>query len=238
MNTILPKPLLMIDWSSFFFGEEGLEFLLEISLRTFIMYLIILAGLRLLGKRGVKQLSIFELVVIISLGSAAGDPMFYKEIGLLVPIVIFSIIVACYRFTTYLTAKSTKIDDLVEGKCTYLIENGEFSIENFGKEGLAQDEFFSELRQYSISHLGQVETAILETSGNLSVYFFPNENVKYGLPILPALFENSCTEIVKKNTYACCFCGNIEEIEPKPKHTCKKCEQDKWVATINSLRIK
>src|SRR5215217_2028347 len=141
--------LLAIDWTKFIVGEEDWEFLLEISLRTIIMYFIILIGLRLLGKRGVRQLSIFELVVIISLGSAAGDPMFYKEIGLLVPIVIFSIIVGCYRLTTYLTAKSEKIDDIVEGKCTYLIQDGEFSIENFSKEGLAYDEFFSELRQYS-----------------------------------------------------------------------------------------
>lgn len=79
-----------------------------------------------------------------ALGSAAGDPMFYKEVGRLVPIVIFAVIVGCYRITTYLTAKSTKIDDLVEGRCTYLIEDGEFSIKNFKKEELAHDEFFSE----------------------------------------------------------------------------------------------
>jgi uncharacterized membrane protein YcaP (DUF421 family) len=74
--------LLSIDWGAFFIGSEDWEFLFEIGLRTFFMYIIILFGLRLLGKRGVKQLSIFELVVIISLGSAAGDPMFYKEVGL------------------------------------------------------------------------------------------------------------------------------------------------------------
>lgn len=80
--------LLSIDWTKLLVGEENIEFLIEISIRTIIMYFIILIGLRLLGKRGVRQLSVFELVVIISLGSAAGDPMFYKEIGLLTPIVI------------------------------------------------------------------------------------------------------------------------------------------------------
>jgi uncharacterized membrane protein YcaP (DUF421 family) len=94
--------LLAIDWKAFLVGSEDTSFLIEISVRTIIMYIIILVGLRLLGKRGVKQLSVFELVVIISLGSAAGDPMFYKEIGLLIPVVIFTIIVAAYRLTTYL----------------------------------------------------------------------------------------------------------------------------------------
>src|SRR5215217_3063718 len=121
--------LLAIDWTKFIVGEEDWEFLLEISLRTIIMYFIILIGLRLLGKRGVRQLSVFELVVIISLGSAAGDPMFYKEIGLLYPVIIFGIIVGAYRLTTYFMTKSKKFDDLVEGKCVYLIVEGEFSIE-------------------------------------------------------------------------------------------------------------
>ncbi|RZK41812.1 MAG: DUF421 domain-containing protein [Pedobacter sp.] len=230
--------LLTIDWAKFLIGEEGWEFLFEIGLRTFIMYLIILFGLRLLGKRGVKQLSIFEMVVIISLGSAAGDPMFYKEVGLIIPIVIFAVIVACYRLTTYLTAKSTKIDDLVEGKATYLVEDGEFSIKNFSKEALAHDEFFSELRQQGVSHLGQISTAILETSGNISVFFAPDEEVKYGLPILPAIFESGDCMITKPGKHACCFCGNVEELAVKEKYLCKKCQRDKWVMAMNALRVK
>lgn len=230
--------ILSIDWTKFLIGEEDWEFLAEISLRTIIMYFIILLGLRLLGKRGVRQLSVFELVVIISLGSAAGDPMFYKEIGLMVPIVIFAIIVAAYRLTTYLMAKSKKFDDLVEGTCTYLIKEGEFSTEDFSKEGLAYDEFFSELRQYSISHLGQVESAILETSGNLSVYYYPDNEVKYGLPILPDLFDNCIEKIVKPGKYACAYCGNVQQLQPSSQHRCKKCNHEKWVKAINTPRIK
>lgn len=230
--------LLSIDWSGFLIGKENWEFMIEISIRTLVMYFIILFGLRLLGKRGVRQLSVFELVVIISLGSAAGDPMFYKEIGLLVPVIIFAVIVGAYRLTTYLMAKSKKLDDLIEGKCVHLIKNGEFSIEEFSKEGLAYDEFFSELRQQSISHLGQVETAILETSGNISIYYYPDEEVKYGLPILPALFELSMVKIQKAGKYACSYCGNVEELPVTSTHKCKKCQRKQWVKAINSRRIK
>ena len=230
--------LLTIDWTNFLFGEEKWEFLIEISLRTIAMYFIILIGLRLLGKRGVRQLSVFELVVIISLGSAAGDPMFYKEIGLLVPVVIFAVIVGAYRITTFLMAKSKKFDDLVEGTCSYLIKDGEFSIDDFNKEGLAYDEFFSELRQQSISHLGQVESAILETSGNLSIYYYPDDEVKFGLPILPVLFENCTEEIAESAKYACAYCGNVEDLSPAPKHVCPKCKHHQWVKAINTCRIK
>jgi len=226
-----------IDWKQFLIGEENFEFLLEIALRTFIMYFIILVGLRLLGKRGVRQLSVFELVVIISLGSAAGDPMFYKEIGLLIPVVIFFVIVGAYRFTTYLTAKSDKIDDLIEGKCVYLIRDGVFNIDDFRKEALAKDEFFADLRQQGISHLGQIEITILETSGSLSVYFYPDDAVKFGLPILPDLFEKKIKIINAKDHYACSFCGAVEQIEVMGKHSCKRCKNEEWLKAIDRRRV-
>ncbi|WP_407431324.1 DUF421 domain-containing protein [Arcticibacter sp.] len=230
--------LLKIDWTKLLMGEEDWVFLVEIAARTLAMYVIILVGLRLLGKRGVGQLSVFELVVIISLGSAAGDPMFYREVGMLIPVVIFTIIVASYRLTTYLTAKSSDFDTLVEGKATYLIRDGEFSIDNFSKEGLAYDEFFSELRQYSISHLGQVETAIIETSGNISVYFYPDEKVRYGLPILPELFEKAVFRISKAGIYACSFCGNVEKHPAADECRCKRCNRKRWVEAIDAKRVR
>lgn len=227
-----------IDWEQILVGNENWMFMLEIAFRTLVMFLIILTGLRLLGKRGVRQLSVFELVVIISLGSAAGDPMFYKEVGLLVPVIVFSVIVGAYRLTTYLMAKSEKFDDLVEGTCTYLIEDGEFNIADFGKEALAKDEFFSELRQKGVSHLGQIETAILETSGTLSIYFFPDEKVKHGLPILPKLFEVSLIKISIPGTYACRFCGNTEKLKATTEHQCKKCDYKEWVKAIDGKRVR
>ncbi|MBC7566483.1 MAG: DUF421 domain-containing protein [Pedobacter sp.] len=230
--------MLSIDWTRFLIGEENLEFLIEISLRTIIMYFIILIGLRLLGKRGVRQLSVFELVVIISLGSAAGDPMFYKEIGILTPVVIFAVIVGAYRITTYLMAKSTKIEDAVEGKCVYLVKEGEFDIEGFKKENFATDEFFSELRQQSISHLGQIDKAILETSGNLSIYFYEDKDVKPGLPILPELFEKSSNQIDKPGLYACTFCGSVEKLHPSTDAHCHKCNRKMWVIAISNYRVK
>lgn len=230
--------LMKIDWTNFLFGEEHWSFLLEIVLRTILMYFIILIGLRLLGKRGVRQLSVFELVVIISLGSAAGDPMFYKEIGLLTPIVIFAVIVGAYRLTTYLMAKSSTFDDLVEGKCAYVIVDGEFSIENFKKEDLAFDEFFSELRQQSVSHLGQIRLAILETSGNVSIFFYDDKDVKPGLPILPHLFDQRCKQIADEDDYACSFCGRVQKIAPCKEHTCTKCRHNKWVKAIGETRAR
>ncbi|RZL41811.1 MAG: DUF421 domain-containing protein [Pedobacter sp.] len=201
------------------------------------MYIIILFSLRLLGKRGVKQLSVFELVVIISLGSAAGDPMFYKEVGLGSAIIVFAVVVISYKLTSYIVGKSKKMEKIIEGTSTCLIREGEFSIDNFKKEPLAQDEFFSELRQKNITHLGQVKLTIIETSGELSIFYYPDTEVKYGLPILPDMFNQRCEEIKEKGVYSCSFCGNTLKLNPDVKQKCQKCEKTKWVKSINETRI-
>lgn len=106
------------------------------------MFLIVLFSLKILGKRGVKQLSVFELVIIISFGSAAGDPMFYKEVGLITALSVFIFIIICYKITTFLVFKFSAIEKVLEGEPIYLIEDGVFLIENFNKEHLGYDEFF------------------------------------------------------------------------------------------------
>src|SRR5687768_736421 len=71
------------DFPRIFFGDAPTLFLLEIVFRTLIMYSYTVFLLRLLGKRGMGQLSMLELAIIISFGSAVGDPM----VGYDIPIV-------------------------------------------------------------------------------------------------------------------------------------------------------
>jgi uncharacterized membrane protein YcaP (DUF421 family) len=224
-------------WKSLLLGNENWDFLLETVLRTLIMFIIILVSLRVLGKRGVKQLSVFELVVIIGLGSAAGDPMFYKDVGILPALVVFALIIALYSVITYFVGKSKKFELLVEGKPVCLIKDGAFSIENFTKEALGEDEFFAELRMNGISQLGQVEEAIIESSGSISVFYYPDEEVRYGLPIMPKSLELSNRTIREKGYYSSSFCGYTEFLQPVEVSSCRECKKEKWVKSSNKKRI-
>ena len=225
------------DFKNMLMGGEDWSFLLEVALRTFIMFLIILISLRLLGKRGVKQLSIFELVVIIGLGSAASDPMFYKNVGIIPALSVFILIIVLYKFLTYLIGINKKFEFALEGKPGCLIKDGVFSIENFKKETLGADEFFSELRMQGISQLGQIDEAIEESSGNISIFYYPDQEVKYGLPIMPGYLDNYQIEITKRNHYSCTFCGYTQEIEPISQCKCPTCLKNKWVPASNRKRI-
>ena len=67
--------LMIMDFKTVFLADLDWSLALQIVLRTLIMFSVILVFLRLSGKKGVSQLSIFEVAIIIALGSAAGDPM-------------------------------------------------------------------------------------------------------------------------------------------------------------------
>jgi len=225
------------NWKELLLGSEEWNFLPEVAIRTLVMFTIILISLSILGKRGVKQLSVFELVVIIGLGSAAGDPMFYKDVGLIPAIIVFVIIISLYSWVTHWVGRSKKIERLVEGKPIVLVKDGKFAIDNFSKEALGQDEFFSELRLKGVSHLGQVETAIIETNGGISVFFYGDENVKPGLPILPGSLDEQLGKITANGYYACVFCGDTNKLEPASNHVCPICNKDKWVVASEKTRV-
>ncbi|MEO7976225.1 YetF domain-containing protein [Flavobacterium sp.] len=226
----------IFEWNRVLFNELPGIFLLEVIFRSTVMFIILLLTLKLAGKRGVKQLSIFETVIVIALGSAAGDPMFYEDVGIVPAAIVFLVIIILYRGVTWLTGKSKKFEEFIEGKTECLIDDGKFSLTSFKKETLAQDEFFSELRVNSVEHLGQVKHAFIEPSGEVSIFYYEDEKVGYGLPILPALFNEKSKIIPTDGTYSCTFCGHTEE-QQAGNAKCKVCKKEEWVSSIKTLRI-
>ncbi len=226
----------IFEWKRLLINDLPWGFLLEVIFRTGVMFIFLLLALKFTGKRGVKQLSIFEMVLIIALGSAAGDPMFYEDVGIIPALVVIIIVISLYRAVTWLTGKFRWFELLVEGKTVTLIQDGRFSVQKFKKESIAQDEFFSELRLRSIEHLGQVRRAYLEPSGDISVFFYDDADVKPGLPLLPELFDQKSRHIGSPGTYSCSFCGNTESIRDS-KAVCRICHHDEWVRSISTARL-
>jgi uncharacterized membrane protein YcaP (DUF421 family) len=226
----------IFEWNRMLLNDLPESFLLEVIFRSTIMFTVLLLTLKVAGKRGVKQLSVFETVIIIALGSAAGDPMFYEEVGIIPPITVLIVIILLYRIVTWLTGKSKKFEEFIEGKTECIISEGKFSITTFKKESLAQDEFFSELRLKSIEHLGQVKNAFMETSGEISVFYYEDQDVKPGLPILPSLFLLKSKTIPSEGIYSCTFCGHTEN-HKAGNAECRVCEKFEWVEAIKTLRI-
>ncbi|HJR22179.1 MAG TPA: YetF domain-containing protein, partial [Dongiaceae bacterium] len=177
------------DLYRIFFGDQPPEFFFEILFRTVVMYLYVLLLLRLLGKRGMGQLSPFEFTIIIALGSAVGDPMFYPEVLLLHCLAVVSVVVAMTRFVTYLSNRSELAEKFLEGQPCCVVEDGVLNLESIDQERFSREELFMLLREKGVSQLGQVRRAYVEPSGGVSAFRFPDDHAKPGLPIIPPYDE-------------------------------------------------
>ena len=143
-----------------------------------------MALLRVLGKRGLGQLSGFDLVIIVALGAAVGDPMFQEEVPLIKGMLVISAVVALERILVKVTDRSQTAERLVESTPVLLVRDGVVLTDALDREDLSQDEVFMRLREEGVESLGEVKRAYLETSGNISV--LKKSRPSSGLSILPA----------------------------------------------------
>lgn len=213
-----------------------LDFLVEIFARTILMFLLILVVLRLSGRRGVRQLTLFEVAIILGLGSAAGDPMFQEEIPVIYSVVVLFSVIVLYKFITWAASRSDKLTHLLEGKAMIIVEEGMFSIEGNRNSDFSQNEFFSELRNQSVEHLGQVRLALLEVDGSMSLLRYENEETRYGLPLFPNAYKKVEPEEVG-GPFACMFCGNIAQTVSDTQDHCKRCGKEEWTKAINTKYV-
>ncbi|KAB7728769.1 DUF421 domain-containing protein [Rudanella paleaurantiibacter] len=229
----MKEPVQPFDWHRILIHDFPWMYLGEVALRTAIMFTVVLLALTISGKRSVKQLSVYELVLLIGLGSAAGDPMFYDDVPLSTPIVVFVVMMGCYKIITRLSDKNRRLRESLEGKPVYVIQNGCIETRNFDEEDLGQDELFSELRQGGIEHLGQVRLAILEPNGQLSVFRSTDDVGKPGLPILPHLLRLETDTLVVPGQYACTTCGHVQPFEgTETQPACRQCGHHHWVKAM------
>lgn len=206
-------------------------FIFEIMIRCFVMFFLILIFLRLSGKRGIRQLSIFEVAIILSLGTAAGDPMIIDDVPIVQAFVVMSTIIILYRLVTWAMMKSEKIELWVESKPLYIVEDGMMVIQDIKKEKYSHDEFFAEMRQQSVEHLGQVRVALLETDGCLSILFYTEQETKWGLPLFPKAYQKS-VHLNTENYYSCMYCGMTQHLLHLEQE-CPRCHNKDWTESLS-----
>lgn len=227
-----------VDIKSLFLGSDDGHFLLEIIVRTAIMFFMILLVLRLSGKRGIRQLTLFEVAIILGLGSAAGDPMFQEDIPIFYALVVFAVVMTIYKICTWLAAKSLSVHRILEGKEMTVVKNGMFNVKSEKDNDFSTMEFFAELRNQSIEHLGQIRTAVLEIDGTMSVLFYTEEETKFGLPLFPDAYQEVDVSTYTGGVLACMHCGCIQQHDTVLENPmCPRCNHHKWTTALNTKRI-
>ncbi|SIQ30425.1 Protein of unknown function [Paracoccus thiocyanatus] len=179
----------MIDeFHRIFLGDQNLSFAWEVFLRTVIIYFYTLALMRWLGGRTVAQLSIVEFLLVIAIGSAVGDSLFYPDVPLLPAMLAILLVAGFNKLLDVAILSSDRLGRIFEGRPRIVITEGRVHLDRLRRQGIGMGELYLKLREHGIADLSHVKFAILESNGTLSVLTHRHEGEAglYQSPALPS----------------------------------------------------
>lgn len=150
--------------------------------RTLLFYTALIAAVRLMGKRQVGQLEPSEFVVTMLIANLASVPLEDQAIPIWNGLLPMGIVFVCERFLSWLCLKRISIRRLLCGKPVILIENGRLLEENLRRTRVNLDELSAHLRQQGVLDMREVQFAILETNGIVTVFPYkpgPKQELPY-----------------------------------------------------------
>ena len=142
--------------------------------RTIFLYIIVLIVMRFMGKREIGQLQPFELAISIMIADLATIPMAETGIPITSGIIPILGLLVMHLLISLINLKSVKAREIICGKPSILIYRGKIQEKNLKKERFTINELEEKLRGMNVFDIGDVEYAILETSGQVSVIQKPN----------------------------------------------------------------
>ncbi|WP_391202120.1 DUF421 domain-containing protein [Psychrobacillus sp. L4] len=171
--------------------------ILIIIIRTFILYWLILVILRLMGKREVGELSIFDLVVfllIAEVGAFALDDPKSNFLHAVLPMIILLIIQIT---VSYISMKNKKFRDVMESQPSIIVKDGIINEKEMRKQRYNLDDLLQQLREQQIGSIQSVNYAFLEPSGNLSIFKKDSEQFVFPLILDGDIQDNHLQRIGK-----------------------------------------
>lgn len=229
------EPVVAFDFGRMLFGDEPPLFFLEIVVRTVIIYAYTLFLIRWLGSRSIGQLSLVEFLLVIALGSAVGDAMFYPDVPLLHCIAVITVVVILDKALSFVVSRNSRLEDAIEGKSVQVIADGVIGWRQLKDLNLGHDELFEQLRLNQIGNLGRVRAAYFETNGLLSVFKTKEAAEREGLSIEPPWDVRPPTKfkageaVSQASKFACSRCATVIAAQVgHPLTKCPNCGCDTW----------
>ncbi|MBE7170591.1 MAG: DUF421 domain-containing protein [Williamsia sp.] len=215
------------DIKRWLFGQMPPEFMVEVAIRTILIYLILLLVVRLFGKRMAGQITLVELSVMITLGAITAPVMQLPDRGLFFGVVTLTVALLFQRGLNLWAFKSEKVEHATVGKMNLLVKDGTMILGELDKSRITKQQLFALLREKQIQNLGKVKRAYLEACGKLSV--FEDKEAKAGLPIFPPGDQEviGVQQPSPDSMMACNNCGHVQKTSGNHK-VCEVCQQQDW----------
>jgi uncharacterized membrane protein YcaP (DUF421 family) len=141
---------------------------MDIVLRAIVLYAFIVFVMRVIGRRELSSMTPFDLVLLIILGDAIQQGLTQDDYSVTGAVLAVATIATLQVFTSYLSFRSSKARDVLEGQPIVIIDHGEVVQHNLKRERMTEDEIAEEMRQQQISSLDEVQWAIIESNGSIS----------------------------------------------------------------------
>ncbi len=138
-------------------------------LRAIVIYLLVIALMRISGKRAIGQFTPFDLVLLILIGNAVQNGLNGGDNSVSGALILACTLVLLNYGVAWASVRWQKIEDYVEGEPVVLARDGEVFEDVLKRELVSDDDLREALRINNISHLGDIGVAILETNGSISV---------------------------------------------------------------------
>ncbi|HEU4708902.1 MAG TPA: YetF domain-containing protein [Methylophilaceae bacterium] len=152
----------------------------ELVLRAAIMYIALIVLIRISGKRQIGELSPFDLILLLILSEAVQNAMNAGEESVTGGLILVCTLIGLNSFIGYITYKSKKAEDIIEGKPEILIRNGKL-IESVAEDArITESELKSALRENGVFRIEDVKLAILENNGSVTVQ--SNDDKSHSIP--------------------------------------------------------
>ena len=159
--------------------------------RTLILYILLMVGLRLLGKRQIADMEPSELVLTLIISDLAVVPMQDYGIPMINGVLPIITLLCLSMLLSFFNLKSIRFRALICGTPAVIIQNGKVHQKNMAQNRLTLDELFEELRSQGFTDLSAVKYAVLETNGQLSILPYTKES-----PITPQVANLNVTDQV------------------------------------------
>ncbi|WP_245632723.1 DUF421 domain-containing protein [Alicyclobacillus kakegawensis] len=153
----------------------------QLCVRIVVLYLSVMLALRFMGKREIGQLSVFDFVVSVMMAELSTVPMEDTRVPLVQSLLCIGALVVLQILVALVQLKSHRFRHWVEGEPTVLIERGQIRDKEMARSRYTMHDLLTQLREKGFANVADVEFAILETSGQLSVFPRPDKQ-----PLTPA----------------------------------------------------
>lgn len=143
--------------------------MLIVAIRTFVLYIIVLIAVRIMGKSELSKMSPFQLVIVFMIAELAAMPIDDPTTSLINGVMAIFTLMLLQVLISFLSIKSEKFKNLVSGKPSILIEKGKLNIKELSKLRITSTDLLEQLRLENCPSLSNVEYAIMESNGQLTV---------------------------------------------------------------------